>query len=45
MQPLQISAAPCHGGEAIVLQNDKPLSEQVEDGSVLTIQTRQKNDS
>jgi len=44
-QPLQISAAPFYGGEVTILRNDKPLSEQVEDGSILSIQTRQLKDS
>jgi len=38
--PLQLSAAPFHGGEVTILRNDKPLSEQVEDGSILTIQRK-----
>ncbi len=44
-QPLQISAAPFYGGEVAILRNDKSLSEQVEDGSILAIQTRQLEDS
>lgn len=40
-QPLQVSAFPFHGGEGIILQNNKPLADQIEDGSILTIQTRQ----
>ena len=44
-QPLQLSATPFHGGEVTTLRNDKPFSEQVEDGSILTIQRRQGMDS
>jgi hypothetical protein len=44
-QPLELSAAPFNGGEVTTLRNDKPLSEQVEDGPTLTIQTRQPKDS
>jgi len=39
--PLQVSAAPFHGGEIIILANNKPLADQIEDGSILTVQTRQ----
>ena len=44
-QPLHFSAVPFHGGEVTVLRNDKPLSEQIEDGSILTIHTKQPKDS